>query len=969
MDLIPNGLILVLLGLALAFFISAIVAFYIQHKYKKWRTLSQKLVYPALFLIFSIFLLRFMVSTFDSPLSESKVELSEQSPELNIFENILNSFVLTFQTFSLDEEYTQTIIDGKKIFMDCSWGKWTRLLQNIYGGLTALTNILAPVIFTAFLLALLISIFPIFRYNFSLKKKYYVFSELNERAIHLAENIMKIAEKENNKKFWKMPLIVFTDAYTKEHDEKTTELFQRAKEINAVCVKDDLKKLPFKHDKILHYFLLDNETKDNSNIHDLTTLITKIEVEKIVEKIKNECIIYVFSKNPELSRIVKSLYNDLYQNNIAEKGGNIIIQVAQEYTSIVYDLFEKVPLYLPLLKMKKENKKELVVTIIGGGKIGTEAFLGAYWCGQMLDCKLRINVITEKFEKFIESINHINPEILESGEIIENKFKQIKKIFKREGFNKSKYSEPYAKFSFMDANVETGKFKEIICDDKFSDNFSIIDSDYFIVALGTDELNLTTASDIDRIVRRKRLNSKMPTIAYSIYHSETYHVMNGLDEKNKSRTLHAFAAQSEIYKYNNISMMNKLELAYKIDHSHSATYMKKFRGDEYSFWSSLARVYHFPYKIFSVEKNSEKSLFDDNSSDAKIHVMEKYFDCVDKNPELEKELAWLEHRRWNAFMRTKGFIAPCNSDNNKQLENYAFKDDFDHKNLDIKLHPYIVERSRPSEKNREINDDDWEDQNEKYKKDSKLDDLDKAMIGVYRIAKKADTNKAEDFIREGRREVKRWDLPKEDLRILITQKFKDTIETEKQLKKAYEEVVRDMEIFFSDFRINKRIKIRLTDAKKIAKLSGKKYDSTSEFDERTLAFANKTFWGSYIIYLEKGVPKIAAMVNIVHELTLIWQNISWNNGNRQLRDYGGNDKEMLAYEGMAMWAEIRFLYSLNEKSYARWRDGENNKNRQDVYERGYSEFKEQYPPEKSDTKKSPFENKEPPYLLLELPAK
>jgi len=81
-------------------------------------------------------------------------------------------------------------------------------------------------------------------------------------------------------------------------------------------------------------------------------------------------------------------------------------------------------------------------------------------------------------------------------------------------------------------------------------------------------------------------------------------------------------------------------------------------------------------------------------------------------------------------MRTKGFIAPTN----EQWNDYAYKNGNDHKNLYLRLHPFIVECSiSPKE---DINDDEyvnkvWLRINKDYENNKDLDDLDRAMIKRY----------------------------------------------------------------------------------------------------------------------------------------------------------------------------------------------------------------------------------------------
>jgi len=188
------------------------------------------------------------------------------------------------------------------------------------------------------------------------------------------------------------------------------------------------------------------------------------------------------------------------------------------------------------------------------------------------------------------------------------------------------------------------------------------------------------------------------------------------------------------------------------------------------------------------------------------------------------------------------------------------------------------------------------------------------------------------------------------------------LKTVEQYTKIYENALRNMEAFFN-IRIKVPIKVRMADAKKIAKLCGTRF-VPSPFAGRVLAFAKKDSSG-YTIYVENGSPKIAAVANIVHELTHIWQFANWDK--KKIRSYYGiktKFQELVVYEGLAKWAEIQYLYFLNEISYAK-RQEIYTQSRDDEYGVGFRRYRSEYPIKYrlGDLKTSPF-NKEWP---LELP--
>jgi len=702
-----------LLWLSVVFFIFAVIYLVKQLSSHKSKSVNQKIFIPTCCLFASIFLQRYIVGFYEVILLNSE---SLINAGYNWVDEIFNSLIRTMQTFSLDENYLGAIAIGKELFFN---EFNSRLLSEFYGFFASVLNVCAPILGGAIILGLLTSIFPRIRLFFMPLREKYVFSELNDRAICLAEDIIKEA---GNKK---QPIIIFTDAYTDYSSEATSELFQKTKSIGAICLKDDILNISFLHVKDLHFILIDKE--DINNIHSLITLVTENK-----KRFKKGCHIYVFSQNPEASSIVKKLIKD-HKLETSE----IIIKLIQEYTSIVYNLFNDMPLYYPLLAKGLSNyseKKELVITIIGGGKIGKEVFLGTYWCAQMLNCTLRINVITKKAKKFKLKIDYINKEILQSG--VERA--ELLRVFP----NQDIYAEPYASFSFYNTDVEGDKLFKIL-NKKDNTGFSLLSSDYFIIALGSDNLNITTAVNIDREIRRNILNkyiNNKPVIAYSVYDSKINEELNKINSQSNPTYLYAFASLKKIYSCKNIFMNNVKELAFDIIKIHNKADEEKFLKDEYNWWSSIARILHLSYKMFSIGslKPTKKHI------DVTEEERKKYCEAIQEEA-VNNRLSWLEHRRWNAFMRTKGFTTPTES----QWDQYAFKEDNDHKNIPLKLHPCIVESSESSQ----ISINDWNDPN--YINNTKIDSLDMVSIRVYQTKK---THSGIDE-KEENRNFKKWDKP------------------------------------------------------------------------------------------------------------------------------------------------------------------------------------------------------------------
>ena len=734
-------IVLFLFAFSVMAFITGIVYFAIQIKNNRGKSINQKLYTPTFSTFVSIFLIRYAIAFYDA------IAISENAENISLswIEGLLNSLVHALQTFSLDASYTETITMGKALFAN-EFG--SPLLSGVYGFFVAFQNICAPIMGGTLLLGILVSAFP--RLNLWLKpfRCKYVFSELNDKALCFAEDIIKEAKKEQKSVFLKLPLIIFTDAYTQDDSEADSELHQSAKELGAICIKDDILRIRFSQTKELYYMLLDEDDMDN--IHTLTALITEHPKRW---NIAFNTYIYVFSQNSEVGSIIRNIY-EKEESELT----NVIVKIVQEHTSIAYNLYNDVPLYYPLITKYPcdfTGKKELSLTIVGEGNIAIETFLAAYWCGQMLDCILKITLINNDVESFKIKINNINPEILQTSIVNGKSNQNLLRVFP----HKEIYATPYAEVDFLEINCLSGELLSIL-KNKSETYESIIASDYFVIALDSDEINMILAAEISRLIKKNYLGStfdRKPIIAYSIYNSATKEVLNTLGSQTADTYLHAFAAHKDIYSCKNIFMKHINDSAFSFNAVHSKTDMKAFLKDEYNWWSSIARVLHRKYKMFSVGllRNNDLCSITENE-------YRRYLDIVNGKERIHKELyrklTWLEHRRWNAFLRTKGFIAPSIT----QWEQYAYSvEGITHKHIDLKLHPCIVECSESIQ----ITDNDWDDP--LFNNNMRLDYLDIVSIMVYQKQNALYTEgKFQNELDRNMRDYKIWDEPiyDEDLR-------------------------------------------------------------------------------------------------------------------------------------------------------------------------------------------------------------
>ncbi len=139
------------------------------------------------------------------------------------------------------------------------------------------------------------------------------------------------------------------------------------------------------------------------------------------------------------------------------------------------------------------------------------------------------------------------------------------------------------------------------------------------------------------------------------------------------------------------------------------------------------------------------------------------------------------------------------------------------------------------------------------------------------------------------------------------------------------------------------ISIRVTDAKTVNSLAGRSFVPTASFDGRVLGFAQHS-GNDYILYIENGSPRLATIETTSHEMTHIWQYISWDR-KKIKKLYPTKQLDLLVYEGMACWVEIQTLYMIGEYTYAQeqeqileWRA----KDPEDPYGNGFLLYRKKY---------------------------
>ncbi len=694
---------------------------------------ASRILLASFFLITSVWCMRYIIG----------ISGVFGADTLDPFEEVLNSLIHTLQSFSMDEDYTVYINNGKVVFERLF--DTMPVVGSIYGGYVSVLNVICPIAGGAIIFEAIASVSPRMRLFFARKafwREIFYFSALNDRSVAVAQSMQELYRR-NRAPFYRKPVYVFTDAYIDDDSEHISELHATAKLMGAICLKDDivhmiprglanrivrLFKLNKKRDNFdeaafvfggTRYFLIDDENIELENLKTIAKL-AEPEYQHLLENSR----IYLFSQEDTYEQVEQQV-----RRKITSQRYMPLIRPIRTYQSLIYNnILIDMPLYEPLIgRSEEERKAGLKIAIIGSGKIGTEMLLSTYWCGQILDCPLTVGVVSKEPEdSFCNRINHVCPEILESakaGSEILYKYPNDK-ARRPEG-----YGMPYMSFSYLEQDVLEGNTKDLLANRK--SGFAIADADYIVVALGNDEDNIAIAQQIKRNlpVLRGVDGAKNTVVAYSVYDSELCRLLTLDTLTDDGRIyMYPFGSCDQTYNFQSIVMDRTKSAASSANSLYSELKAKStevyYAADKareasnantsthwYKYWSSMARVMHIPYKLFScrlLTKSVFNSTFEERSAEleAQMQVYKAAFTDL-KGDYSEEEIgrnrmassisaggvtvsadsmSWLEHRRWSTFLRSQGYRNPTPT----ELE-WCIKNNWGIKCLPHKLHGCIVE--------------------------------------------------------------------------------------------------------------------------------------------------------------------------------------------------------------------------------------------------------------------------------------
>lgn len=304
-------------------------------------------------------------------------------------------------------------------------------------------------------------------------------------------------------------------------------------------------------------------------------------------------------KNTELYVFSTSKEGQLLLDSV--ENGNIKVRRINEDRSLAYSLISNK--LITDQCTKKDGRNIISTLIIGFGGYGSELTKALLWCGQLPDYDLELNVIDKNPDA--ESYFRAEcPEIL----LLNNNTE----------IGEARYNLNF--FNGIDVHTHT-----------FNDTVSALSNTSVVyVSLGNDELNIETAINVRILFERIGLYPVIRAIVYSDIKCRTLSNSALVNHQGKSYDIEIIGNVNDRFSYDTI--INK-EL------------------------ESLALECHLRWSNSPEEKASAITQFEEyeyyRNSSITTAIHEKYRKLANMSEDLA---AVTEHMRWNAYMRTEGFI-------------------------------------------------------------------------------------------------------------------------------------------------------------------------------------------------------------------------------------------------------------------------------------------------------------------------
>ena len=397
--------------------------------------------------------------------------------------------------------------------------------------------------------------------------------------------------------------IVYTDVF-EDNDEASYERMQRARMMQAIFFKNDIEFIRFgAHSRRKRIIFLTIGHDEQENIRQSVNLIDKY-------KDRDNTELYVFSTGKEGELLLSDL----------DKGRIKVRRINERSAMITRYLYERGEVLFDEAATGQDGIRRINVVIAGLGQYGGEMLRTLAWFCQMDGYRITIDAydlkrdVLDRFRAFCPEL--ISPE--------------------HNGFFEPQEAGYLIRIHPM-TDIGTASFLESV--PKGEDGATFV-----FVALGSDEANMRAATELRVMYERMGLHPRIVTVVQS---SHVNRALAGIRNfSGQPYDIEFIGGMDDVYSEKAI-MDSELEkdalerhLRYGNDKKEEE---EKFWKYEYNYRSSVATALHARVRIHCGMTGADK----------------KKEDLTEQE---ERTMEMLEHRRWNAYMRSEGYVFSGSTD-------------------------------------------------------------------------------------------------------------------------------------------------------------------------------------------------------------------------------------------------------------------------------------------------------------------
>lgn len=474
------------------------------------------------------------------------------------------------------------IVDGEFTIITDHIGIGEGWIFTAYTVQAAVIFVLTPLLTFGVVLSFFKNLSAYRRYLFWYFRDVFIFSELNEKSLTLAESILR---KDKRRR------VVFTDVF-EDNDEESYELVERAKELDAICFKKDIQVVDFRFHsgkKELYFFTIGED--ESENIDQSLKLIPAF-------RDREHTHLYVFSTRVDSELLLTSVDK-----------GKVKVRRVNDVRALVnrllYDSGSKI---FESAAETKDGLRRIGAVIVGMGQHGTNMVKALSWFCQMDGYRIDIDVF-------------------DRDELAEERFQaQCPELMSEEYNGVDIPGEAQYRITVhAGVDVETKRFADEIR--------KLSGATWVFVALGTDEANIREAANLRMLFER---NGIRPSIQALVYNSDERRALQGITNYQGQPYGIDFIGDLDTCYSEDVIMDSELE-AEALERHLKWGKEEEFWKYEYNYRSSVASAIHMKAREWCRIPGAGK-----------------------KEEELTEEerqvIEMLEHRRWNAYMRSEGYI-------------------------------------------------------------------------------------------------------------------------------------------------------------------------------------------------------------------------------------------------------------------------------------------------------------------------